>query len=149
MTCKTIFFKHRLSIIFFIYKKKFDNLKLQIFCKYNKMHGNLPSRHDGVLIFSHADVLCDVGVVVTWHSRSRVIGLAYSEEERCMVTSCQLDDICHQSCCQETEYMNTWGREGRGRRVKGIFSPWTHSSLMAAPLRAAWCQKTATSSAFS
>lgn len=47
----------------------------------------LPSWHDGILVFAHADVPCDVGVVVTWHSRGRVIGLADGEEERGVVTS--------------------------------------------------------------
>lgn len=47
----------------------------------------LPRRHDGILIFPHADVLRDVGIVVTWHSRGRVIGLADGEEEGGVVTS--------------------------------------------------------------
>lgn len=46
----------------------------------------LPSWHNGVQVFPHADVLRDVGIVVTWYSRRRVIGLADGEEERGVVT---------------------------------------------------------------
>lgn len=47
-----------------------------------------PGRQDGIQVFPHADVLRDVGTVVTWHSWGGVIGLADGEEEGGVVAGC-------------------------------------------------------------
>lgn len=60
-----------------------------------------------MLVMTGADVFSDVGIFITGDSSQGVIGLAYSQKERCVVPSGNLDDVSDQCRGAKTKNMNT------------------------------------------
>lgn len=76
---------------------------------FNPENPNRPALVDGCQVGPWADILQDVGVLLTADVERGVVGFTHSEEVRCWVAHHQLKDVSDKGSGTKTERMNTWG----------------------------------------